>query len=121
VPITTTVVSPSIEVNPVPMQRVPETLGMPLQRTDPTYPYDGGPRQPVPLPGNLEPTQPQLPVEGRIISAPTQQTSGVSTARYTYPATVKRSGRRPIRMRPPSTSRAIRTSACRAELVDSSP
>jgi hypothetical protein len=86
VPISAQVGAPSLDLNTVPMQRVPETLGQPLDRRDPTYPYDGGPRQPVPLPGGLEPNQPSPPLEGRIGAASVQQTSTATAARYTYPA-----------------------------------
>jgi hypothetical protein len=60
----------------------------PAIQGDPTYPYDGGPRLPVPMPRSNEtgtPTpmgapQPRLPLEGRTVSLPAQNT------KFTYPA-----------------------------------
>jgi hypothetical protein len=69
----------------------PSTLPPPVLQTpgpSGTYPYDGGPRAPVPLPKTIEPApaavprtpKPTVPLEGRRVSLPKQET------KWAYPA-----------------------------------
>jgi len=70
---------PSV-TTPVPVAPLPQpTPG------DGTFPYDGGPGAPVPLPkADTQPmnTQPSVPLEGRPVSIPATR----ATPKYTYPA-----------------------------------
>jgi hypothetical protein len=54
---------------------------MPTPTNPGTYPYDGGPRNPVPMPG-AQPVAPQrtVPLEGKAVSLPRTE------SKYTYPA-----------------------------------
>ena len=99
VPISYQAQSPAPQVLPTP-SAVPQPS---------TYPYDGGPKTPVPLPGadTVDPTfgpRPTVPVQGKLVYLPLQETTGGSTQlqtislnstpaqapaatpRYTYPA-----------------------------------
>jgi hypothetical protein len=78
-------------LNAVPPGFNPYDQQQPPMQGDPTFPYDGGPRLPVPMPKTNEvgappaptgsPAPPRLPLEGRTVSLPAQQ-----KPQFTYPA-----------------------------------
>ena len=70
----------------------PQTQTLPLPRDAGTYPYDGGPRAPVPMPridnpGDAPPARlspiPTVPLDGRPVSLPAPKATPV---KYTFPA-----------------------------------
>jgi hypothetical protein len=60
---------------------------LPIPKRDDTYPYDGGPRNPVPQPGNNDPApsatpKRTVPLEGKPVSLP----APVAKTQFAYPA-----------------------------------
>src|ERR1017187_2810614 len=92
---------------PAPQQYVP-----PMPPPGGTFQYDGGPRSIVPMPNSNEPPLVVIPIDGKLVSLPTQITGGTSQVgmpaaprtgepRATYPAY----GEEPITPAPRKTQR----------------
>lgn len=71
-------------------QQLPQPYSMPMKPSDGTYPYDGGPTAPVPLPKETVPAyQPGSKIvpasDGRLVSLPNGQPKA-TTGGFAYPA-----------------------------------
>ena len=64
---------------------LPAPTPLPGAASDGTYPYDGGPLNPVPMPSSqpAPKAQPTVPLEGRPVSLPAPEKA---EKKYTYPA-----------------------------------
>jgi len=97
-------VAPVLQSQYLQPQVLPTPNAVPAPNGNQTYPYDGGPPAPVPVPGQADPTpaaQPTVPLTGKIVSLPRESTSGstqytthlvsspaqpAATSSYSYPA-----------------------------------
>ncbi len=109
-PPATNLQAPSYYRAPAPQQYVPP---MPPANGSGTFPYDGGPRSPVPMPNPEQAPRGIIPIDGRLVSLPTEISGGTTQVgapasprntvqpRVTYPAY----GEEPIVPAPRKTGR----------------
>jgi hypothetical protein len=105
----TTVLNSSSYIRP-PLFRTPGNAVVPVlpqKESDGTYFYDGGPRQPMPVPERrtpptLEPKRPTVPLDGKLVSVPSK------APKYSYPAYGETVQRDPTRLVSRTTDQTVR-------------